>query len=195
MLPDNVASSLPLVHVASLYLDPDSQVVKPSIDFEKGGADLLDVTQGLLAKDWRCWVEQNRFVMLQSEDGEPLLLFEESGVTEVGLAFDQNMRWSVAYLRHGVLTLRWYDAAVSAHVVSSFGPGICPRLALDDKRDGTLSTSDVIFAYIKGNDLCYRQQRDRYLIEHVLKAGLYPGTRLRSIGMNKNLRLQFELVE
>lgn len=194
MLPDNVASSLPL-YGGGLYLSPDEQVVKPYIDFERAGVAQLDTSQGLLVKNWRLWLEDGRKVMLQPDGGAATMLFEDSGLTEVSFTFDQNMRWSAAYLRFGVLTLRWYDSLVSNHVVSSFGPGRCPRLTLDDKRNENLGNSDVVFAYIKGDDLCYRQQRDRYLVERVLKADLYPGTRLRGIGMNKNLRLQFELVE
>lgn len=194
MLPDNVASSLPL-HLGGIYLSPDEQVVKPYIDFERGGVALLDTSQGLMVKNWSIWLENQRKVMLKADGAPAVMLFEDSGLTEVSLAFDQNMRWSAAYLRFGVLTLRWYDTVVSDHVVSSFGPGRCPRLALDDKRSENIGNSDIIFAYIKGDDLCYRQQRDRYLIERTLKANLYPGTRLRGIGMNKNLRMQFELVE
>lgn len=194
MLPNGVIASAPLLNPGSQYMSPDGQVVRPTVDFERGGIALLDVSQGLMAKNWRAWLDDKR-VMLQADGGSPIELFQDSGITEIALAFDQNMRWSMAYLRYGVLTLRWFDAAVSGHVVSSFGHGSCPRLGMDDKRAENTPNSDIIFAYLRDNALHYRQQRDRYLIERTLKTGLYPGTRLRSIGMNKNLRLQFELVE
>ena len=194
MLPENSPSTFSLFEGAGFYLPPDDQVVTPAIDFEKGGVDLSDASQGLELKTWRVWAETN-VVKLQSEDGSPIVLFEEPGVTDLALAFDQNMRWSLAYLRYGRLTLRWYDSTVSNHVVTDFGPGRCPRMCLDDKRVGNLGNSDVVFAYLRDNGLYYRQQRDRFLIEYTLKTDLYPGTRMRSIGMNRNLRLQFELTE
>jgi hypothetical protein len=50
----------------------------------------------------------------------------------------------------------------------------------------------VIFAYIRGDALYYRQQRDRYQQERLL-AGSVPGA-LNKIGMNAENRFQFEFV-
>ena len=46
--------------------------------------------------------------------------------------------------------------------------------------------------YREAHDLCYRQQRDRYQTEYTLRADI-ESTGLRKIGMNSQLRLQFEL--
>ena len=190
MLPDNVASTIAF---GGIYLPPDGETTSPLVDYEIGGVDLLDATQGLLVRNWKCWLD-NTDIKVQPEGGVETVLFSGVGITELSFTFDQNMRWSVAYVQDDVLTLRWYDALVSAHVISSFGPGRNPRMSLDDKRRSQYQNSDMIFAYIRGSSVYYRQQRDRFLIERTLRENLFPNTRLKGMGMNRNLRLQAELV-
>jgi hypothetical protein len=68
-----------------------------------------------------------------------------------------------------------------------------PRLTLDDKRSSQFGNSDVMFGYMRGQSLCYRQQRDRYTIERVLRTDLPEDIRLKNIGMMSNWRLKFNL--
>lgn len=191
MLPENTYSTIP---IGGLFLPPDDRVTSPVIDWERGGVALQDVTQGLDVQNWRCYLENQYGVYLQPENGEPILLFEDAGISELALCFDQQMRWSVAYIQQDILTLRWYDSQVNQHVVSRFGPALNPKMALDDKRVFNLVNSDMILAYIRGNTLWYRQQRDRFTIERALRTGLFPNTKLKNIGMSSAFRLQFELV-
>jgi hypothetical protein len=44
---------------------------------------------------------------------------------------------------------------------------------------------------MRGTSLYYRQQRDRYEVEYLLKTGL--NAKLVRVGMNKGYRLQFML--
>lgn len=191
MLPGNVASS---IGFGGLYIAPDDRVTTPIVDYELGGVALLDTSQGLQVKNWKLYLEDNNVYVLGEGDPTPTLLFSESQVTEISLAFDQNMRWSVGYIANGVLKLRWYDSQVAARVTTTFSTAVNPKMCLDDKRDLSIDSSDVILAYLRGNTLYYRQQRDRFTIERALRTDLFPGTKLKNIGMNKNLRLQFELV-
>lgn len=190
MLPENTHSSIAF---GGVYLPPDERVTSPLVDFESGGMALLDASAGHFARTWKCWV-QGLDVWLQAEGGVAEVLFQEVRITAVALCFDQNMRWAVAYTQDGILKLRWYDSVAGDHIVSTFAEGVNPKLALDDKRAAFSINSDIILAYIRGSTLYYRQQRDRFEIERVLRENLYPNTKLKSIGMNKNLRLQFELV-
>lgn len=191
MLPGNVASSFP---VAGLFQAPDDQRTSPLIDQELGGIALNNPTQGLRVQTWTLSYQNNVDLVLRPQFGPPTVVFSASEVSEVALAFDQNMRPIVAYRQYGDLYLRWWDSLASAFTVTDFGEGLSPRLALDDKRDSQRSNSDVIFGYIRDGSLCYRQQRDRYATERVLRSGLDAATRIKSIGMTKNWRLQFELV-
>ena len=189
-LPQDTASAIPM---AGNYISPDDRVTGSSEDFEAGGVAVQDTTQGLSAYVWRLWVD-GLDVKLQREGASATVLFQQAAIQEVALAFDQAMRPQVAYTVGGAMYLRWYDSVSQAYVVSSFGAGRNPRLTLDDKRLSQISRSDVIFAYLRGDGLYYRQQRDRFATERTLRTGIASSLRLRNIGMNKNLRLQFELV-
>ena len=177
----------------SLYLPPDDKITTPFSDYELGGIALNDASKGLMYQTWHCWLDQFN-VWLQAENGDPVLLFQEFDMTEISFTFDQNMRWCVAYIQTGIMKLRWWDSLVNTYVVTTFAAAKTPKLSLDDKRQTQLLKSDMILGYLRDNKLCYRQQRDRFTVERVLRDDLYPGTKLKNIGMGKNLRLQFELV-
>ncbi len=190
MLPDNRVSALTL---PGRFHAPDNERTSLLSDPEMGGIALNDPSLGLKVQKWTVSY-QGIDVVVTPEVGSPTVLFSTSSITELSLAFDQNMRAVVAYRKDGHLYLWRWDFVAAGYITSDFGVGYSPRLALDDKRVSQFGSSDVIFAYIQGNELKYRQQRDRYLTERVLRSGLDPATRLRTIGMNRNWRFQFELV-
>lgn len=191
MLPTNEPSSLP---VPGLLLDPDGRRLVPTIDYEMAGIGIEDTSTGLMSHLWTCYLD-NTEVYVQREGAAPVKVFSRSDITELALAFDQNMRPVIAYrVSTGLVYLRWYDSIAQIYTTTAFGALRNPRLTLDDKREKMEGSSDVIFAYINNaNSLCYRQQRDRYEIERVVRAGLDPKVQLRSVGMGNTLRLQFEL--
>lgn len=176
-----------------MYYPPEERVTTPAVDYELGGIALQDTSQGLLVRAWRVRLD-DRLVKLQPDGGAEIVLFEESDITEIALCFDQNMRWCVAYMQQGILKLRWYDSSAAAYITSVFSDAVNPKMTLDDKRPSQSEVSDMILAYLRGTTLYYRQQRDRFAVERVLRTGLFPGTKLKNIGMNRNLRMQFELV-
>ncbi len=91
-------------------------------------------------------------------------------MTEIALAFDQNMRAHVAFVQSGLAWLWWYDSQVNQMAFTSF-PGMSnPRLATDEKRDAELAVSDVVLSYMSGGNLCCRIQRERFTVERVLTA-------------------------
>lgn len=190
-LPEHLPSTVP---VPGAYLYPDSLGVGLLIDYEMGGDALNDGSAGLQLQAWACWAEPSGDVVIKplASAADPVLLFNAAGITELSFAFDRNMRVSVAYTVGGIVKLRWYDSAVPGYVTTDF-PGIRnPRLSHDDKRDSFSSQSDVIFAYLSGTELRWREQRDRYDTEYVWAAGILPSLRLKSIGMNGALRMQAE---
>ena len=191
MLPGNVKST---IAVPGRYIPPDDRVTLRLIDYELGGIALNDPSQGLKVQRWTLTYENNTNVLCTPQSGEATVLFSTSGITELSLAFDQNMRPHVAYQKDGNVRLWWWDSTEDDMVDTNFGAGRSPRLALDDKRPTQISTSDIIFAYIQGGELRYRQQRDRFQTERVLRTGISTQTRLKNIGMTRNWRMQFELV-
>lgn len=191
MLPDNINSTIP---IADIMLSPDNRRTTVLSDWEMGGVALNDASQGLMVRNWRCWMEGGGYVRLQAENDETIHdLFQESGIRELSFCFDQNMRWAVAYSLEDETKLRWYDSLVAAYVVSTFPLVSSPKLGMDDKRPMHMDTNDMIFAYISDSKLCYRQQRDRFMNERVLRENLFPGSAIRNIGMNDHLRFQIEL--
>jgi len=196
MLPSNAPATYP---IPGLFLSPDDRLPSSLVDYERGGVAINDPSFGLDVQDWTCWYESLE-VRVAPADGPRETLFTRAGINHLSFAFDQNMRPTVVFIEGETTYLWWYDSTVPGHVFTSFGTGITsPRVAMDDRRALSSSSSDVIFAYIRYDAgtssyaLCYRQQRDRYTVERVLRTGLSERTRLKNIGMSANLRFQFEL--
>lgn len=191
-LPQDVASTLP---VGGVLLAPEGITTLGLEDFELGGVAIQDASQGLMSYTWRCYVSGLDVYLERIGSGVSTLLFQQSGIKTICFSFDQNMRPTVAYrTEQGQTFLRWYDSVAQLYRTDGFGDLRDPHITLDDKRAMSLETSDVIFAYIRGSNLCYRQQRDRYTVEYVLKAGLPADAKFKALGMANNLRLQFEIV-
>jgi hypothetical protein len=192
MLPGNAASSIPVV---GTMLAPDNIGSSLFVDYERGGLAITDASLGLDYQDWQCkYNDATGEVFINPVGAADALYLIIPSASEMCFAFDQQMRPVLAYVVDDIIRLRWYDTTVSAFVVTDFVGARSPKLTLDDKRPAQLANSDVIFAYIKTNgDLCYRQQRDRYLVERVLHSGVDPANRLIALGMASNLRLQFEI--
>lgn len=191
-MPQNTVSTYP---VAGEYYPPDDQVTSLLIDFENGGVALQDPTEGLRGYTWTCYIRDN-FVYVKREGAAEVQMFNQANITEISFAFDQNMRVNFAYsLVDESLHIRWFDSNTNSYVTTNIGAGRNARMTLDDKRDISRGTSDVIVAYIRtDNVLCSRQQRDRYGVLYTLQTGILPTTRLKNFGMNRNYRLQFEIV-
>ncbi|WP_299589679.1 hypothetical protein, partial [uncultured Microbulbifer sp.] len=167
--------------------------VRAITDYERGGIALQDPSRGLNVQTWRARVlEDGRAIVLDAQQVRASTVITGVNITEVSLAFDQNMRPVIAYVESGTAKLYWYDSSQDAQVTTSWPGFITPRVSLDDKRQLQSSVSDVIFAYLKDGNLYHRQQRDRYGTEYLLASNVNsPG--LVKIGMSRNLRFQFLL--
>jgi hypothetical protein len=111
---------------------------------------------------------------------------------ELGFTFDQNMRPLVAMAtRDKQLSLYWYDPVSAGYVTTALGQGRSPRMSMDDKRPFAGAQSDALLAYIKGKNLVYRMQRDRFLVEYPVLSDIPGHARLKHFGMCDNLRVQF----
>lgn len=188
MIPNNSLSSLPIV---APYLEKYSDPKAPLVDYEMGGVALSDPSQGLRVKVWTAYVEDNN-VLIKADDIDPVVLFSASNITEISLAFDQNMHPAIAYMHGGASFLWWHDATIPGNTTIALGTETkFPKITLDDKRPEAIPQSDIILAYIKNNNLYFRAQRDRFLDEYLLKEDV--NGRLLTIGMAVNNRLKFKL--
>jgi hypothetical protein len=173
------------------FMAPDDEPFLPLKDYEYGGTNLNDPTAGLRVKIWTLEYDTPDF-LIYATGVSPVSLFQRTGVTQVALAFDQNMRPCVAYVQDGQAWLYWYDTLVASFVFTALATGILdPRLCLDDKRVRQSGTSDIILAYTLNNNLYFRAQRDRFGVQYLLRSGV--DATLKKVGMNTKFRLQFQL--
>lgn len=193
-LPENALSS---IAISAALLPPDNSGGSLVADYERGGLAISDPSLGLNYQDWRCYISGGSNVMIEPLSvGTPTAFFNQAGIEELSFTFDQNMRPAVAYvLAGGTCYLRWFDPVPNQYVTEAFPGGLrSPKLSLDDKRDITLAlNSDMLFFYISGSNLCYRQQRDRFTVERVLRENIPSNIRIKNVGMNRGLRVQIEV--
>jgi hypothetical protein len=187
-LPNKSLSSTP---VLSDYIYPDDLPTTDLLDYELGGIALYDPSEGLAFQRWTL-TYVGIDVTIEADNGVPIILFSFSGITQISLAFDQNMNPFVTYVRDGDAWYWWYDSVAENQVHTQMAADVrTPRCCLDDKRESQFNSSDIILAYLRDKTAFYRQQRDRYTIEYTLITG-EQFNRLSKVGMTHNLRLKFE---
>lgn len=185
--------ALSLGRFRGAMLQPDRVGRKGRVwDFERGGVGLNDPSLGRDYQDWQVRLVGNT-VRLGPVGGTDVDVFIEANITELSVAFDQNMRPAIAYMAGGVAKLRWFDTSVGYEVTTSYPGARSPFLTLDDKRQGQNDTSDILFFYIESDNLYYRQQRDRYQTARLLLTGVGARASIHRVGMTSNLRLEIVL--
>lgn len=193
MIPENRLSTTP---VYAAFRNPDS-IERPStlVDYELGGRALNDPSEGLEVHRWTVRYDPETGAVSVFAPGViEETIFTALGITQLGLAFDQNMRPFVAFVQNGRAKFFWYDTVLGETLITELPVDArTPQCCMDDKREMQTSqgSNDVIIAYLRGTGLYFRQQRDRYEVEYLLTASA-PGTKLLRIGMNQGFRLQFE---
>lgn len=197
MLPENTVSN-PFIQGNLLY--PDNLLpLKQYQDWEMGGIGLQQPAEGLQIQPWYFyWTPEDSKVRVQPSppNGTPTELFTEAEVFELSGTFDQSMRWTVATMVWGGgVTLRWYDSAIASYVVTPFEGLSAFKLCHDDKRRMSieLGNSDILFTYIKNNNVYVRNQRDRFSIEYLLYAGVPNNLRITHFGMADTNRVEWRL--
>ena len=190
MLPGGVLSSSA---VYSDFVLAKQRAVTKLLDYEDGGIAINDPSEGLLYQEWRGRLIGNDIV-LDAPEASPTTIYSASGISEISFTFDQNMRPAVTYVQDGAAKLRWFNTTIEDYEIITLEDSVSPRVVLDDKRTLQSALNDIIWAYIRLGQLCYRQQRDRFLIEYVLHSGPMDGLLLK-MGMNAGFRMQFMIGE
>jgi len=191
--------SLSIEPMLALYAGGRATAASPYMlhSYETGGIALSDASQGLKVQVWDAEVIDNSNVVLRNEAGYEATYYTGSEITEVSLAFDQNMRPTIAIVEGGQPKLIWYDSAVEMEVVTDLAADIkSPRVSMDDKRQTQSANNDIILGYIRGTSLYFAKQRDRYLIEYLLATDALPNSDLSylsRVGMSTINRFQFEI--
>ncbi len=115
MFPDMTLSS---VRLESGFVEKVNARRAPLIDARDGGrARRLRCRPAGSPMDHR---NQGRRCGLSADGVAPVVLFSRPGMTEIALAFDQNMRAHVAFVQSGLAWLWWYDSQVNQMAFTSF---------------------------------------------------------------------------
>lgn len=188
----------------SQFLPPDDRTSTPLLDWELGGINLSDSSQGLQVQPWSVFVtgtgSATKIYVNSSTTGN-VFLFSQPYISWVRLAFDQNMHPVVSFVSNGAPYLYWYDPILHSETFTPLFTDIqFPCVTLDDKRpeETFLGNSDVVLSYVRGGELIYCLERDRYGVEYVWDATIstkYANPQVNKIGMNENYRLQLEMTE
>ena len=176
--------------VTTPFIYPRSKSYPLTESWDNGGVALNDPSQDLTKYVWQAWTDGTTITVKREDLATETALVTDTGITEVDLTFDQNMRPCIAYVANGISKLYWYDSSLAMQVTDNFVGITSPRVSLDDKRRFNVANSDIIFAYQKGNDLCYRVQRERFGVEHILATNTKKRLLWR-IGMGRNNRFLF----
>ncbi len=191
MLPRNAISVVP---VFAQYLAPDSVDTQELQSLEQGGTALNDPSQGRQVKTWRAYISGPTIKVEPLVAATPTTTLVSGAVgalTSVSLAFDASMQPTICYIEAGLVKLRWYNTVSALFQTDSYAGVTSARVSTDDKRKTQEGVSDVVFAYVRGDVLYYRLQRDRYTVEYTV--GPAVKRKLSRVGVTTNLRLQFEL--
>lgn len=189
MIPGGVLST---TAVPSAFTEQVNNENEPLIDYEMGGLGLSDPSGGLLAQLWTAEYKEGA-VYISAPNTPETVLFTRTGITEVALAFDQNMRPAIAFVDGTGSFLWWFDTTAGSYVFFPVPSATNPRICMDEKNPWFGADSDIVLAYMNGTSLCARYQRDRFLIEDTLGEDL--NLRLISVCRNKGFRLQFKMRE
>lgn len=189
-MPANTLSSLPAY---SAFLAPDDRVrASLLVDYEMGGVDIGDPSQGLQVKAWEARVDSDNIQVRPDGAGAWTTVTSDVGITEMALAFDQNMRPTVAYVAGGVAKMYWYDATAASYVTTTYPGAASPVVTMDDKRPMQVGLNDVLLFYLQGGRVKHRRQRDRFTIEYDLADVPTGMTRIARWGFTEGKRVQLE---
>lgn len=192
MLP--VLSSPP---IAGAWAERMNSRVDPLEDFENGGP-VLDVGSARYDVVWRLSSDGSD-VVVDREGVSPRVLFTDTDITEVSLAFNGSMNAHVAYVAGGISKFRWWDTIANAYETTAYTGARSPRCTTDEKNPDYSGDRDIVLTYMRGSTVYVRLQRDRFGVEYAMApdpesaAFITETTRIVSIGMNTGRRLQWRL--
>lgn len=185
-------STLSVTPSYSEWVYPFPEEFDNFVDFEVGSSAIGSTVGGTDTHMWKIRYDGANIKLGRYDTTTETTLLTVPDLVKIALAFDQNMNPCYAWQNgaSGYTNLIFYDTSINAYSTITITGATSPCLTLDDRREQFSGSSDVIFAYIRNGNLYYRQQRDRFLTERLLKSGVT--TELIRIGMNTKYRLQFQ---
>lgn len=205
-MPDGVFST---EIVRGRFVGAKGRGITKNIDYADGGIALQDASRGLQYQVWRARLVDSETsssrVLLSAPNTPEFILYSVPDMSEISVAFDQNMRPALAYVTPVGSFLWWYNSAIQGMEVTVIN-GETPRIVMDDTRlvaTNGYQTNDIILAYKRGEKVYTRIQRQRFGEEldptesmpepqrSETRAFIAAQGGIIKIGMNRQLRLQF----
>ena len=183
------------------FLTPDNLPCSPTLSYQLGGISVSDPSKGLQVQTWMAQLVNpalsTSYVTLSAPTYPTQTLYTLSYISQISLAFDQNMKPCLAYMQQGLSYLWWYDATIPGYTVVPLPSGsYSPQVTLDDKRLVSVQQSftDIVLIYLRNANMYMRQERDRFTTEYVLLQGIeYYNPQLYKIGMCSSDRLLIQV--
>jgi hypothetical protein len=164
----------------SLDRRPDAISYDYLTAYSLGPIQLGDFSAGPIDRPWAVRAAGNQIYASRQNDArdgfdDETLVFQFTGVppTEIDAAFDQSAHILVCMERPtGVsgapeVWIYYFDPFSASYQLVNFGRGRTPRAVLDDAVDA--SNADILVFYLADDTgMCWRQQRERYLVERLV---------------------------
>lgn len=156
----------------------------------RGGAQLNDAQLGINVQDWDGRVLSDVFYVSSPTHAESSII-PVVGAKTATFAFDRNMQPVVCWNTDTNSKLYFFNSLTDQFETMVL-TGIKRAMVFhDDVRDSATARSDVLMVYQKNTGLYYRQQRDRYAVEYLIRS-IVAG-QLASCGMGVANRLVFKM--
>lgn len=161
------------------------------------GPAALSNSQGKInSKYWLCY-QLNGYLVISYETAGTWstpqnIVAVTDPVETIGLTFDQLGQVVIFYKLTGntMLKLYWFDSAIPGFTITDIVDGSSPFACTDYLNNTSNANSDVMIFYVNTSDqIKFRIQRDRYLIEY--DSGIsFPGIIIEDVGIRVDNRLQ-----
>jgi len=163
-------------------------------DVAYGGVDVQNPSLGVAYQLWTARYDAfTGAITLRAENGKSYPVHTQHGINEIGLAFDNNANWVLAYrLTNGRGFVSFYSDSVLGRVVVPLGRCSSMMVGMDDARGIAIGVTDILVTYIDAQRrLLLRGQRDKYRIARDMGVVVAEGEELAGFGMGANGRIQW----
>jgi hypothetical protein len=187
-LPLNTITPAP---VLAPFIGPlESWTYTPLREQVLGGTAIGNGEAGRMVKGWEISYVDG-VIIINPVNGAPEFTLPIADVLSVSLAFDSNMAVAIAFQTAAGANLYFYSTLTASYDIYTIPGATSCRACVDDPRKFNEGASDVLFGYVLGNVLYYRQQRDRYAVPRLVGPAL--GSYLSKMGATEGFRVKFEL--
>lgn len=175
-----------------VFIPPKDRYYPMTIAYSIGGVELFGTRGGITGYVWVAEVIGGKVLVRREDLSLGFEISARDGITQLDLAMDQNMHPVLTYVAYGKSYIYHFDGQTNSFAELPLSDTVTtPRVALDKIFISDIPQSDVVLGYTNNGKLCYRLQRERYLVEHEIATDSKK-TMLWRMGRTIDNRLGFE---